>query len=230
MTRRGIALVLSVAALAGTAACARGGPGVSGPEALNLFRSYSGTWVLDEGWSSDVPALADGSPGFGRAGPEEGGGGRGGGVIGGRGGAGVPGGFGGRGGGGFPGRGPVGPVDPEAMRATFALARTRPSTIRLDLSDSLFAADYEGGLETNAPMSGDEVDLDLNGRPARVRVAWKDAQPRLTWRVAEGGQVTDRFELLATGRLMITRVYSGGGGSAFEARFVYTRRQAAAAP
>jgi hypothetical protein len=218
MSRRATDLSLTLLVLFGTAACAAGGPGVQGPEASNLFRSYTGVWQLDEGSSGDVPDLV----------ATRGVAGAGGRIGGGRGGeGGVPGGFGGRGGrGGLPGPGVGGPVDPEVFRATAALARHRPASIELSLTDSVFLADYDGGVRTEVPMDGREVEVEVQGRQATARVEWKNVHPRVTWRIEGGGTVSDRFEVLPTGRLALTREITGLG-EAREVRFVYSRRQAA---
>jgi hypothetical protein len=236
MSRRRIAI--SLTALALLSGCGGKGPGVRGPEAVDLFRSFSGTWELDEGSSSDEPApgqppggVAGRAPGAGvgggegRAGGTRGGGTRGGGGRGGVGGfPGEPGGAGD----GFPGRGAFrGAIDTEAMFAASELARRRPATIELALSDSLFVADYEGGVKTEVPMTGEQVQMEVSRQPTKAWVEWREGKPRLTWEVEDGGHVTDRFEVLPTGRLALSRVFNNGFGGDVEVRFVYSRRSSA---
>jgi hypothetical protein len=110
------------------------------------------------------------------------------------------------------------------MFAASELARNRPRTIELVLSDSTFLADYADGLRTEVPMDGREVELQVNRQPAHARVEWRERKPRVTWEVEDGGHVTDRFEVLPTGRLALSRTFNNGFGSDVEVRFVYSRR------
>jgi hypothetical protein len=233
MGRRRIGICLAVAAL--LPACASRGPGLQGPEAENLFRSFSGTWDLDEGSSGDPPILAQPPlrrPSDDAAGGDDdggGGGGRAGGTTAGRGGAGgarrdPPGGRND----GLPPRGRFGrPIDTGAIFAASELARTRPASIELALTDSLFLARYEAGVTTRVPMNGTEVQIEVNSRPARAWVEWREGRPRLTWVIEDGGHITDRFEVLPTGRLALSRLYNSGFGGDVEVRFVYSRRDGA---
>jgi len=205
-------------------ACAGGGPGVQGPEAMVLFDDYSGTWVLDEDASEEIPTAgqagarargqARGGGGFGG-----GGGGRGGGSFGGGGGFGGFSGGGGRGGG-----VPPDAFDPEAMQATMTLARVRPGRIVLELTDSTFSATYARGRRTEVPMNGAEVELEFVTWPTKAKVQWDDRVPRIRWVLDKGGVITDRYEIVAADRLVLTRTFSAGPGGAVEVRFAYDRR------
>ena len=222
MTMR--AATLLIAGMLWAYGCASGGPGVQGTEAASLFQSYSGRWLLDEAGSGDV-AVPDQST----AGPARGGGG---GRAGGRGGRGGGVGGGGRGGGGAgipgsgTGAGAAGLFNAGAVRAATALARARPASIQLDLSDSLFVAEYEGGGRTAVPMSGEEVGLELGGAPARVNVEWQDGRPSLRWVIEDAGRVTDSYEVLPSGRMLLTRVFRVGISGDVEARFFFNRPRA----
>lgn len=195
--------------------CGGGGPGVEGPEAQSLFRSYSGMWVLDRD-ASDEASSAEQPGARGRGGNDPFGG------IGGRSGGGVGGdrgGFGGR------GRfGPGGGGNPEAMQATMALARTRPTSIQLELNDSTLVAVYVRGRRTEVPMDGSEVELELVAWPTKAKVEWDDLQPRIRWRLEDGGDVTDHFELVSDDRLLVTRVFNMGFGGGVEVHFAYDRQ------
>jgi hypothetical protein len=76
-------------------------------------------------------------------------------------------------------------------------------------------------------MNGTEVEIDVNRRPARAWVEWKEGRPRITWVIDDGGLVTDRFEVLPTGRLALSRLFNNGFGGDIEVRFVYSRRAGA---
>jgi hypothetical protein len=115
------------------------------------------------------------------------------------------------------------PVDPDGLRATVALGRNRPATIELELSDSLFVADYDGGVRTEVPMTGQGIEMEVSGHPTEASVEWKNGHPRLIWKPKEAGEVSDRFEVLPTGRLALTREISGIGEQRV-ARFVYSRK------
>ena len=104
------------------------------------------------------------------------------------------------------------------------LARARPGRIQLALTDSTFVATYARGRRIEVPMTGDEVELDLATWPTKARVQWDDRVPRLKWSFDEGGVVTDRYELVAHDRLLLTRVFNAGRGDDVEVHFVYDRR------
>ena len=76
-------------------------------------------------------------------------------------------------------------------------------------------------------MNGDDAEVDVAGVPVTTTVSWKEGKPRLTWKVGQGGEVLDRYEVLPTGRLAISRAYSGIAGD-FEVRYVYSRNGATA--
>ncbi len=215
-TRFTQAMSLAVGGL--LAACAGGGPGVQGPEAMVLFDDYSGTWVLDEDASEEIPTA-------GQAGARARGQARGGGGFGGGGSFGGGGGFGGFSGGGGRGGGvPPDAFDPEAMQATMTLARVRPGRIELELTDSTFSATYARGRRTEVPMNGDEVELEFVTWPTKAKVQWDDRVPRIRWVLDKGGVITDRYEIVVVDRLVLTRTFSGGPGGAVEVRFAYDRR------
>ena len=238
MSGRKASFFLSLAALASLTSCA-GGPGVQGPEAQTLYSSYSGSWLLDEGSSSDAPAVTP--PRQTQGGRAQGGGG-GGGTRGGTGGGGTRGG-GGRTGGGTGGT--VGPgglpgpqdnvrrpslrdiFDADALRAVAEIARARPTKVELKLNDSLFVVAYDTTVSAEAPMTGEDAELEIAEFPVKANVSWKEGKPRLTWKVGSGGEVIDRYEVLPTGRLAISRAYSGIAGD-FEVRYVYSRNRATA--
>ena len=117
-----------------------------------------------------------------------------------------------------------GGFNPEAMQATAALARSRPRRIELELTDSTFAATYARGGRTEVPMNGDRVELELATWPTKAKVEWDDRIPRLRWWLDDGGVVSDRYELVADDRLLITRVVNLGFGGDVEVRFVYDRQ------
>jgi hypothetical protein len=112
------------------------------------------------------------------------------------------------------------------VRAATALARARPGSIQLDLSDSLFVADYEAGRRTAVPIGGEEIRVELAGAPARVKVAWQERRPSLRWLIEDGGEVTDSYEVLPSGRMLLTRVFRVGMSGPVEARFFYSRPRA----
>ncbi len=104
------------------------------------------------------------------------------------------------------------------------LARARPRSIELELTDSTFTATYERGRRTEVPMNGDEVELELATWPTKAKVHWDDRIPRLRWSLDDGGVVTDRYEIVANDRLLVTRVFNAGRGGDVEVGFVYDRR------
>ena len=206
--------------------CGGGGPGVEGPEAVALYESFNGTWVLDEELSDDPTRLGAGQRGVARGGGGRGGdvGGRGGrgGRRGGRGGGRGGGDFGGRGGGGFGG---PGGMNPEAIQETMRLARTRPRQIHMELTDSLLVVSYTPGGRVAVPMMGDEVELTEAAWPTKAKVDWDDLMPRLEREVDDGGTVTDHYELVRPDRLVLTRTVDVGTGGNRELRFIYQRNQ-----
>lgn len=68
------------------------------------------------------------------------------------------------------------------------------------------------------PMLGDEVELDLATWPTKAKVEWDGLSPRLKWSLEDGGVVTDRYEIVADDRLLVTRVFNTGRGGDVEAR------------
>ena len=198
------AMLLAVVGL--LAACSGAGPGVQGPEAMVFFDDYSGRWVVDEDASEEIPTA--GQAGARARGQARGGGG-----------------FGGFSGSGGRGVGvPPDAFDPEAMQATMTLARVRPGRIVLELTDSTFSATYARGRRTEVPMNGDEVELEFVTWPTKAKVQWDDRVPRIRWVLDKGGVITDRYEIVAADRLVLTRTFSAGPGGAVEVRFAYDRR------
>ncbi len=74
------------------------------------------------------------------------------------------------------------------------------------------------------PMDGDEIELELASWPTKVKVEWDDRRPTLRWKLENGGEVKDRYELVAEDRLLVTRVFDTGMGRDVEVLFVYDRQ------
>jgi len=194
------------------AACARGrGPGIEGPQANDLFASYSGSWVIYTPASIDPIAYGGPIPrppaNSGVAGRASGGG---------------PGATSGT------GRGSdVGPrrvtYDSGAWAVIQRMARTRPAKMELALTPELFSLRLDEEEPMLVPMQGDEVEIEREGRVVGTALRWEEGRPRLERSIENEGKVVDRFEALASGRLMVSRRFEGSLLGPQELRFVYTR-------
>jgi hypothetical protein len=101
--------------------------------------------------------------------------------------------------------GGVAGIDPQAMREMMSLLRQRPERIEMTLTDTLFTITLLPGAPMALPMSGDEVELEMGGVVAKVRVVWDALQPRLERSIEGGGTIVDRLEVAGEGRLLLTR-------------------------
>lgn len=72
-------------------------------------------------------------------------------------------------------------------------------------------------------MSGDDVDLMGMEWPTKAKIEWDERVPRLKWKIDEAGELTDRYELVREGRLLVTRVFKPQFGRDVVMRFVYDR-------
>jgi hypothetical protein len=95
--------------------------------------------------------------------------------------------------------------------------------MELELTPEVFSLRLDDEEPMLVPMHGDEVEIEREGRAVEATVRWEDRRPRLERSIENGGKVIDRFERLASGRLLVDRRFEGSALGPQDLRFVYTR-------
>jgi hypothetical protein len=100
--------------------------------------------------------------------------------------------------------------------------------MELELTPELFALQLDDEEPMLVPMHGDAVEIEREGRVVGTTLRWEERRPRLEREIENGGKVIDRFERLASGRLMVSRRFEGSALGPQDLRFVYTRAPSSA--
>jgi hypothetical protein len=95
--------------------------------------------------------------------------------------------------------------------------------MKLNLTPQLFSLQLDDEEPMQVPMSGDEVGIEREGRTVGTVLRWEERKPRLERSVEYGGKIVDRFEVMPSGRLMVSRRFEGSTLDQQELRFVYDR-------